>query len=522
MILDLVVNTTTALTVVAPNFLGFNIDSGSMDQKNIPHRLNFQDPSLIGVVKRLAQTYYEFELRDGLRENAILRIGGSPADRLGFGANTRQSIKMDANYWDSVAAFAQTTHVSLSFDLNAGPSMRTANGAAKGANVWNSSNAHEFLSYVAARPDQHAVLAAVQLGNEPGHALTGCDTEVRLACTNASEHGRDFQRLRSLLSEIFGSRAASPRLQGPDACFGLGNGPNANLTHEQKCANLSYFEELLLATDGAIDDITVHKYGLKGPEYVDNQCSLADFVRADNWEPHMRQVLRDWYSVASRAAPGARMVLSETASTPAGGCPALSNTFASGFWFVNQLGIVAGEGFWQLYRQNVIGDYYSLAGNPKWAGGPPDKVWGNRTAPLVPNPDFFTALLWQRLMGRTFLRSSLGDIQGNSSLSVRVHVACAGIGKPGDVAVAFLNGGTAALTARLDGLRPSSRIEYILTPGDERGLLSRSVRLNDGDSLDLSDELTGRVVPGNVTHLELPAQAYGFFVLKEVSAPACA
>jgi heparanase 1 len=512
MVLDLVVNLTTALFVVAPNFLGFNIDSGSINQKNIPHRLNFQDPSLEGIVKRLGEAYYG-------SDGAILRIGGSPADSLGFGANTDQSIKMDEDYWNGIAAFAQKTGVRLSFDLNAGSSMRMLS---KGANVWNSSNAHLFLSYVAARPTQHAVLAAVQLGNEPGHALTGCDTSVLFSCTNASEHGRDFKRLRSLLQEIFGNVAA-PRIQGPDACFGLGNGPDSNTTHEEKCANLTYFEELLVATGGAVDDITVHKYGLKGPEYASNQCSEADFVRADTWEPRMRQVLQKWYTTAARSAPGAHLVLSETASTPAGGCPGLSNTYASGFWFVNQLGIVAGEGFWQLYRQNVIGDYYSLAGNPDWAGGPPDPVWGNRTSPLVPNPDFFTALLWQRLMGRTFLRSSLGDTKANSTLPVRVHVACARFGEPGDaVTVAFLNGGTAVFTARLDGFRPSSRIEYILTPGDERGLLSRSVRLNGGDPLSVSDELAGRVVQGLVTHLDFPAQAYGFFVLKGAGAAACA
>jgi len=388
--------------------------------------------------------------------------------------------------------------------------------------VWNSSNAREFLSYVAARPEQRAVLAAVQLGNEPGHALTGCNTSVPFSCTNASEHGRDFQRLRALLQEVFGSRVASPRLQGPDACFGLGNGPNPKITHEEKCANLTYFEELLIAADGAIDDVTVHRYGLIGPEYANNQCFFADFLRADDWEPHMRQVLRDWRTTAGRAAPGARLVLSETASTPAGGCPGLSNTFASGFWFVNQLGIVAGEGFWQLYRQNVIGDDYSLAGDKSWAGGPPDHAWPNRTKPLVPNPDFFTALLWQRLMGHRVLESSLGNVKPDSSLPVRVHVACAGIGhQPGDVTVAFLNGGTTAFTAQLDGMQPSSLVEYILTPGGERGLLSRSVRLNGGYPLTISNHLPGRVVLGTVSELIFPSQTYGFFVLKGVGAAAC-
>ena len=216
----------------------------------------------------------------------------------------------------------------------------------EGANVWNASNAcGKFLRYVATRPELRAVLAAVQLENESGHALTGCNTSVPLACTNATEHGRDFQRLRSLLYGIFGSWAASPRLHGPDACFGLVDGPNTSIIHEQKCTNLTYFEELLLATGGAIDDITIHKYGLKGPGYTPNQCDAAGFVRPDTWEPHMRQVMRDWHTTSGRAAPGAHLVLSKIASTLAGGCPALSNTYASGFWFVSQLGVVAGEGF---------------------------------------------------------------------------------------------------------------------------------------------------------------------------------
>ena len=391
-----------------------------------------------------------------------------------------------------------------------------------GANVWNSTNAREFLSYVAARPKQRAVLAAVQLGNEPGHALTGCDPSVPLACPSATEHGRDFLSLRHLVQDVFGSGKATPRIQGPDVCLGLGNGPDPNITHEEKCANLTYFEELLVAAEGAIDDITVHKYGLIGPEYDDNQCSLDDFLRPDTWEPRMRQALRDWYTTAGRVAPGAHMVLAETSSTPAGGCVNLSNTFASGFWFVNQLGMTAGEGFWQLYRQNVIADYYSLAGNKGWVGGPmDDDVWANATMPLVPNPDFFTALLWQRLMGRAFLDSSLGNIDANSSLPVRVHVACAGTGKTGDVAVAFVNGGTSTVTSNLNGLEPSSLIEYIMSPGDELGLLSRSVRLNNGEPLDLYDELSGRVVSGATTTLEFPALTYGFIVLEGSGAAAC-
>jgi len=127
----LFVNLTAAICLVAPNFLGFNIDSGSINQDNIPHRLNFQDASLQAVVTRLAESYHKLELSDGLQEhatNAILRMGGSPADSLGFGANTDQPIKLDNKYWDSIADFAMKTHVGLSFDLNMRTRLLSDNG----------------------------------------------------------------------------------------------------------------------------------------------------------------------------------------------------------------------------------------------------------------------------------------------------------------------------------------------------------------------------------------------------------
>jgi hypothetical protein len=50
---------------------------------------------------------FNFESSDGLRENAILRVGGSPADSSSFGANTNHDIKMDEHYWGGIAVFAQ-------------------------------------------------------------------------------------------------------------------------------------------------------------------------------------------------------------------------------------------------------------------------------------------------------------------------------------------------------------------------------------------------------------------------------
>lgn len=64
------------------------------------------------------------------------------------------------------------------------------------------------------------------------------------------QHGRDFIQLRRLLNQTFPSgkrgSAERPLVQGPDVCFGLGfMGPGGF----DKCANLSYFERLLVASE---------------------------------------------------------------------------------------------------------------------------------------------------------------------------------------------------------------------------------------------------------------------------------
>ena len=59
----------SALQVVAPNFLGCNIDAASLWQGTRPHRLNFSDTGLLKLGKVFAQD----------SQDSILRIGGSSA-----------------------------------------------------------------------------------------------------------------------------------------------------------------------------------------------------------------------------------------------------------------------------------------------------------------------------------------------------------------------------------------------------------------------------------------------------------
>jgi hypothetical protein len=334
---QLVLNVSAPVSTTAPNFLGVNIDTASLYQGIDPHRLDFADEGLLELGSAFAAA------GDGM---TTLRIGGSTADDAGWGRvagmpgnphqpspgggpDFSQRVVVDEDYWDQIVAFAVAAGFELAWDLNALRD-RTAQ------NRWNTSNAAALFAYVAARPRQQAALRYVQLGNEPGHSMVETP-----GSPTAQQHGRDFVQLRALLEASFAHNR--PLIQGPDVCFGLGFfGPNGF----DKCANMSYFEEVLTSADGAIDEVTVHNYGLSGPhwngsEYIPNGCTLDNLLSPAVWEEKWVSVLGGWRAAQLDVAPSTKLILSESATTGDGGCVNMSNTFVAGFYWVHELGLVS-------------------------------------------------------------------------------------------------------------------------------------------------------------------------------------
>ena len=249
--------------------------------------------------------------------------------------------------------------------------------------------------------------------------------------------------------------------------------------------------------------------------------------------------LQAWRTAQLVAAPNAKIVLGETATTGDAGCPGLSNSFAAGFYWVDQLGRVAENGYWQVYRQDLVGfsgmnegSSYALAGDPGWVDGP-----------LTPNPDFFTSLLWKRLMGNRHLAVSLSvtrtaEVGTADDGGVRAFVTCARRQQQGGggVALAFLNPSVAAVTldlqlsdsgianGRADAeVEPLQREMYVLTTGagDYETLSSRSMRLNGAAAVLTADsELLPKLADGQQP-MVLPPYSYGFVVLPTAAATAC-
>ena len=258
---------------------------------------------------------------------------------------------------------------------------------------------------------------------------------------------------------------------------------------------------------------------------------MDHFLQPALYEVDTSTILTGWREAKDMLSPRSRLILSETATTGDGGCHYLSNSFAAGFFWVNNIGLVASLGFWQMFRQDLVGfsgvnegSSYALAGDSGWVGAPSvSGVYHNRTVPLEPNPDFYTSILYKRLMGKRYLSVGLegAAVGSGSKARLRAHATCAR-GAPDDIALAFINGDASDVEVALPlSLVAESRVEYRLSPGDAMGLTSRRMKLN-GRLLSLGSDLGGESIVGKVTSLVFPAQSYGFFVLRGVAPSVCA
>ncbi|KAL3636200.1 hypothetical protein CASFOL_020747 [Castilleja foliolosa] len=81
----------------------------------------------------------------------------------------------------------------------------------------------------------------------------------------------------------------------------------------------------------------------------------------------------------------------------------VSSSFANGFWYLDQLGMTSKSGHQVFCRQTLIGGHYGLLD----------------TTTFNPKPDYHSALLWSRLMGKNVLSAS-----HNASNSLRIYSHC--------------------------------------------------------------------------------------------------
>lgn len=285
-----------------------------------------------------------------------LRVGGTLADHIvydvgnppvcepirktGEGHQDFEGGCLPMARWAELADFCTDVGCDLVFGLNALYG-RNETGA------WNCTNTEAFLAHIV-RTTPDARLWGVELGNEVGgsHGI--------LAQLDAASYAADFVALRRMVDRLWEGAAAPrrPRIVGPDILF-----------------SASWVRDFLAQARGALDVVTYHLYlqdGVKPSLVTDltNPAFLDSAVRG------AAQGMRD--AVAAGAA-GAQLWMGEGGGAWNSGQRGVTDAFASGFWYLHQLGSMAALGHQGHCRQTLVGGNYGLLD----------------AATLLPNPDFF-------------------------------------------------------------------------------------------------------------------------------------
>jgi hypothetical protein len=240
----------------------------------------------------------------------------------------------------------------------------------------------------------------------------------------------------------------------------------------------------------AFDTFSYHFYGAISKRcagMVPEAGTTPEDALSEQWLARSGRVEAFYAGLRDRFAPGKPLWLTETADAACGGNP-WGSTFLDSFRYLDQLGRLARNGV-QVVAHNTLAssDYGLLDENT-----------------LVPRPNYWSALLWRRLMGAAVLNPG-----SSPAPALHLYAHCLR-GHPGGVALLAINTDRTA-SQSLD--LPTESDRYTLTA---RNLEDTRVDLNGNElRLGANDELprlagvpteSGRVTfaPARITLLAIP------------------
>ena len=486
------------LHTVDPRFASVTFDIGGLDRPLLPLAPRLRD------LARAGPTY--------------LRVGGAAGDCIYWNVSNNVALPLPppsarcANEGPRRVASRQTVDELLQLCDAAGVllvlGLNSADGRSKNHRAWDPAHTTALLRYLASHPLRGAV-AGFELGNEPrsekyGFRLTG------------AELGRDIVMLRGLVAAAFGGSAGQPEGHGGQGSGGLPIlvGPDQDqdqdciVPHQAGVCAPCLLDWCWKDTQGCIETarpalaaVTFHYYPLKqGLPYNGSQL-LMEPALLDK----VHQRVAPYAQLAAAAEEGQSALpvwLGEGASAGHGGIDNVSNSFESGFWYLDELGLLAKLGVSVMCRQQISADGYGLV-----------------TKALVPMPDFFTAILHKRLLGTTVLNATVLKTDSTDDGMVRVYAHCGRNGS-GTVALSFVNLLGSPVELTLPAVMATvPRQEWHLSA---QALSSRTMMLN-GEALELTADGTLPAMPpvrkgghsaGGSNNLVLGGSSYGFVVLE--------
>ena len=368
--------------------------------------------------------------------------------------------------WRGVVDFSRAVDARIVTSFAVSDGVRGANG------VWTPDQARKFLAFTKAVGGS---IAAAEFFNEPTFAAMGGAPKGY----DAAAYGRDFAVFRPFARET-----------APDMLI-LGPGSVGEAVPLAAGISLLKSEDMLAAAGRGLDVFSYHFYGavsqrcaamMKGAAQPTPEAALSEewLSRTDRDEAFYA-ALRD------RFEPGKPLWLTETAEAACGGNP-WAASFIDSFRYLDQLGRLAKRGVRVVAHNTLAASDYGLIDE----------------ATLQPRPNYWSALLWRRLMGKTVL-----DAGASPVAAVHLYAHCLR-DHPGGVALLAINADREASHDLAAGMRSD---RYTLTAQDLMGssvdLNGKELKLGAGDAL---PKMTGRperagtlkLAPASITFLAFP------------------
>lgn len=482
---------------VDERFLSFAVDTAQV--VGAPFWSASGDVSLIGSERRPPYNFSRPKLRRMAEElaPAYLRIGGSTADLVYYDLSDNPVSQAPDPYeevftraeLDGVGDFARALGLEIFFTLSAGPGPRDAE------QNWVPDQARLVMEYVVA---QQIPVTFWELGNEVnGYSLMLGPSAKR----TGEEYAEDMASARLLVDEV----DPDSGLGGPSSAYWPVDGERIVL-----------MEEFLEHGGQHVDVVTWHYYPQQS-----RRCPIAvlpagpeTMLVADNLD-EVTVWAAEVEGFRDQHASHAEVWLGETGNAQCGGEPDVSDAFAGGFWWLDELGLMAQRGQPIVVRQTLSGSNYGLIDEDT----------------LEPNPDYFNSLLWRRLMGTRVLGvAAVDDPAVSGAPLVRAYAHCtpdtAPGYQPGAVTVLLLNLDTASRAQvswdALGSGDATGAMAYVFTAPS---LTSRQILLN-GTPLAVTADGTpppidAAALEEGATSLRLEPISYAFVVLPDAAAAAC-
>ncbi|PWA60539.1 glycoside hydrolase, family 79 [Artemisia annua] len=338
-----------------------------------------------------------------------LRLGGTLQDKViyqkigdqeqcpSFTKNTSVMFGFTNGYltmsrWDQLNIFFKNSGAKIVFGLNALRG-RTIGPDSIATGSWDSSNAETLIRYTT---NKGYIIHGWELGNE----LSGSGIGARIT---AKQYALDTISLQNLVQKIYAGFQEKPIVLGPGGFY-----------------DANWFNEYVTESSSSLQVITQHIYNL-GPG-VD--AHLIEKILDPSYLDGGSQPFRDLQNILKKSGTSTVAWVGEAGGAYNSGHNLVSNSFVFGFWYLDQLGMASTYDTKTYCRQTLVGGNYGLL----------------NTTTFVPNPDYYSALLWHRLMGRHVLST---NFKGTNK--IRSYAHCSKI-----------SAGITLLLINLDGLKSTN------------------------------------------------------------------